>query len=121
MDIWRWTGPEELPRFDVLLLGVGADGHTASLFPGSPTVEETRRLVVATPEHNGLRRVTFTLPLINAARNVLFLVSGREKSTALARAIGPCEIEVPASLVSPWGELEWLVDKAAAANLASVR
>src|SRR5207245_2342275 len=73
----------EPPRFDLILLGMGPDGHAASLFPGSPELEEWERLVVATAApHNGVRRLTFTLPLINAAREVLFLVAGTDTRPA---------------------------------------
>lgn len=107
----------ELPQFDIVVLGMGADGHTASLFPGSEAVREHERLVVATPKEKGLRRVSFSLPLLNAARNVVVIVSGKEKSMALARALEGQDLQVPASLVRPQGYLYWLTDQAAASNL----
>ncbi len=105
-------------RFDLVLLGLGPDGHTASLFPGTEAVDERERSVV--PVYVAKRdswRVTLTLPLINAARHVVFLVAGESKAAALAsvRAGQP----LPAAMVRPAdGRLTWLVDRAAAAELA---
>jgi 6-phosphogluconolactonase len=79
---------EDLPRLDLVLLGMGSDGHTASLFPASSALSEQRRLVVATPPGTlppPAERVTFTLPLLNAARAIAFLVSGADKAPALRR------------------------------------
>uniref|UniRef100_I2PZ60 6-phosphogluconolactonase n=1 Tax=Desulfovibrio sp. U5L TaxID=596152 RepID=I2PZ60_9BACT len=103
------------PRFDLILLGMGPDGHTASLFPDRPALGETRRLVVAmeppTTVEPRVARLTFTLPLLNAARHVLFLVGARGKEGPLAAALdGPPDPHVPASMVRPTdGELEWLI------------
>jgi 6-phosphogluconolactonase len=73
------------PAFDLMLLGIGSDGHTASLFPGSPELDERERWVVATKrEHGWVRRVTLTLPVLNAARRTLMLVTGRDKAKAVA-------------------------------------
>jgi 6-phosphogluconolactonase len=104
----------EPPRFDLVLLGMGADGHTASLFPGSAAISEQERLVVAVyVEALKAWRVTLTLPVLNAARDVLMLVSGAEKSEALARIRAGQPL--PAALVCPVdGNLAWLVDRAAA-------
>lgn len=103
------------PRFDLILLGLGADGHTASLFPGSPALNETTRLVVvggAGPD--GVHRLTLTLPVFNAAARVIFLVSGKEKGDALSAVLsGGTSPGRPASLIRPAGELLWLVDRAA--------
>ncbi len=110
------------PRFDLVLLGLGSDGHTASLFPGMPTLEETERLIVASPPGvlpPPIDRVTFTFPLINAARAIVFLVAGAEKAPALRAVregipLGDVEV-VPAALVRPSdGELRWFVDSASA-------
>jgi 6-phosphogluconolactonase len=107
--------PGAPPRFDLVLLGMGPDGHTASLFPDSPALGETRRLVVAveppTTAEPKVARLTFTLPLLNAAHNVLFLVGARGKEGPLAAALdGPPDPHVPASLVRPTdGGLEWLI------------
>jgi 6-phosphogluconolactonase len=115
-------GNDRPPALDLVLLGLGSDGHCASLFPGKPAVEETERLVVGVPEA-GLEpfvpRVTFTLPLINAAREVAFLVSGAGKAEAVARAFGGTpDPDTPASLVAPvTGTLTVLLDPAAAERL----
>jgi 6-phosphogluconolactonase len=100
-------------RLDLVLLGMGVDGHTASLFPGTAALAERKRAAVAVYVAK-LRtwRVTLTLPALNAARHVLFLVSGANKALALkdVRAGAP----LPAGLVRPThGQLTWLVDRAA--------
>lgn len=109
------------PRFELVLLGLGADGHTASLFPDSAALEERDRWVCATrsplPPH---WRLSLTLPVLCAARRVLFLVSGAEKAAALAHAVADQTVGVssPARRVLPLaGELEWIADEAAAAWL----
>jgi 6-phosphogluconolactonase len=113
-------GPD--PRFDLILLGMGPDSHVASLFPGKPELEETRRLVVGVPIA-GLEpqvpRVTLTLPVLNRGREVDFLVSGAGKAQAVARAFGdPPDPEAPAARVRPQdGSLFVFVDEAAAAAL----
>jgi 6-phosphogluconolactonase len=105
---------EDVPVFDLLLLGMGPDGHTASLFPGGPAVDETRRLVVPSEiAYMPHSRVTFTLPVLNAARAVAFLVTGRDKAPALAKALAG-DPSVPAGRVRPAGELRWYLDRAAA-------
>jgi 6-phosphogluconolactonase len=110
--------PGSPPVFDVVLLGMGADGHVASLFPGSDALEERRRLAVAVPPHAGHPRVSLTLPVLNAARAVVFLVAGADKAPALARAVLDEGAELlPAQRVRPDGDLVWLVDAAAAAQL----
>jgi len=109
------------PRFDLVVLGLGADGHTASLFPGSDVLREDTRLVVAPLVSKlGTHRITFTLPVFNNARTIMFLVSGGQKSEALARALhgGVGSDALPARLVRPRdGTLIWLVDRAAARKL----
>ncbi|MFN3333151.1 MAG: 6-phosphogluconolactonase, partial [Caldilinea sp.] len=110
------AGTGETPRFDLILLGMGADGHTASLFPGSPALAEQARLVVATAAPTGQPRLTFTYPLINAARRVLILVSGAEKAATLraVRTQPPDPNRYPVQGVNPVrGNLTWLVDAAA--------
>ncbi len=115
----------EPPALDLVLLGLGEDGHTASLFPGSPALEERERWVVAPwVERLGKRRITLTLPALEAARQVLFLVTGAGKSAALRRALRePASAEpVPASRVRPGnGRVLWLADRAAAASLGPER
>lgn len=114
------SGDSAVPRLDLILLGMGSDGHTASLFPGAAAVSERQRWVTATRiEGREVARLTFTLPLINAAACVLFLVAGTDKAPMLARiaAADPYE-PLPAQLVQPTaGELDWLVDADAAALL----
>jgi 6-phosphogluconolactonase len=110
------------PMFDLILLGMGDDGHTASLFPGTAALSVTDRLVTENPvEKLDAIRLTFTAPLINAARHVAFLVAGAGKAERLAQVLdGPQDPEqLPSQLVRPThGTLTWLVDEAAAAHLA---
>ncbi len=110
--------------FSLILLGLGTDGHTASLFPGSPALDEKKRWVVAVDHHQPppplVPRVTVTLPLINAAKNVTFLVSGEEKAVRLQQvleAVGD-DHPLPAQYVQPQpGQLSWFLDNAAASRL----
>ncbi len=112
----------ETPVFDLILLGMGDDGHTASLFPGSEALQEGRRLVAADlVPRLGTRRITFTLPLINRAAAVAFLVEGERKANMARRILqpDPADEPLPASLVRPAnGELHWFLDSAAAEQLA---
>ena len=102
----------EAPAFDLLMLGMGEDGHTASLFPGSISLREDERWVIAPPDVvQGMSRLTLTLPALNAARRTIFLVSGASKADALRR-IRSGE-ELPAGMVRG---AEWLVDEAAASG-----
>ena len=111
-----------MPRLDLVLLGLGSDGHCASLFPGRPELDVTDRAVVGVPEA-GLEpfvpRVTLTLPALNTAREVAFLVTGAGKAEAVARAFGGTpDPDTPASLVAPAsGSLTVLIDPAAAERL----
>jgi 6-phosphogluconolactonase len=113
--------PGELPRFDVVLLGMGADGHTASLFPGTNALEEATRLVVANHvEKLETWRVTMTFPVLEAARRVVFLVQGADKAPMVraATVARPVATTPPAGRVRPrGGSLVWLVDAAAGAAL----
>jgi 6-phosphogluconolactonase len=108
----------EVPRFDLILLGLGPDGHTASLFPGTEALHDTRDLVAANfvPKVN-MWRLTFTYPLINAGRTVMFLVQGEDKAERV-REVMEGDPELPASGVRPaGGRLVWLLDRAAAGRL----
>jgi 6-phosphogluconolactonase len=111
----------QVPRFDLILLGMGPDGHTASLFPETAALREKSRLVVANRvEKLKTSRITFTLPLLNAARCVAFLVSGTDKASALHEVLeGNAQGEqYPAKLVQPGdGKLIWFLDRAAASGL----
>lgn len=105
------------PRFDLVLLGVGGDGHTASLFPRTPALDARDRFVVENPvEKLGTIRITLTAPAINAASRVVFLVTGERKAQALKEILeGDADShEYPAKLIEPAGELVWMVDRAAA-------
>jgi 6-phosphogluconolactonase len=109
---------QPLPRLDLILLGLGTDGHTASIFPGSEVLYETKRLVAAPwVEKLNTYRITMTLALLNNAASVLFLVSGAEKAGIVKEAFeGPKRY--PAQFVQPTnGELLWMFDKDAARQL----
>jgi 6-phosphogluconolactonase len=114
------------PRFDLVLLGMGPDGHTASLFPDSPALGETAHWVVANRVtsplvHGTATRITLTAPAINAARHVRFLAAGADKAAALAQVLsGPRDpTRYPSQLIAPdSGDLQWFVDDAAASTLA---
>ena len=109
---------DDLPRFDLILLGLGPDGHTASLFPGTAALHEDERLVAANwVEHFKTWRITFTYPVLNNAAAVLFMATGAEKQEALLQVLqGKRDSETyPAQGIKPTnGGLIWLVDQAAA-------
>ena len=108
-----------VPRLDLILLGLGTDGHTASIFPGSEVLHETKRLVAAPwVEKLNAYRITMTLPLLNNGASVLFLVSGVEKAAIVKEVLeGPKKY--PAQYVQPTdGELIWMLDKDAASDLS---
>jgi 6-phosphogluconolactonase len=109
-----------LPVFDLILLGMGDDGHTASLFPGDAALQETNRWVVSVkhdqPPLPLVTRLTLTLPVINSARNVIFVVAGKSKAGAVQRVLFKKD-PLPARLVQPYsGHLLWLLDKEAQDN-----
>jgi 6-phosphogluconolactonase len=108
-----------IPEFDLITLGIGTDGHTASLFPGSPALKEEKRLAAAVvPGGKMHSRVTLTLPVLNKARNVLFLVTGEEKAKVLRDVSKGSDLSLPASLVAPGkGGLLFLADFAAGSLL----
>lgn len=107
----------EFPLFDLILLGMGPDGHTASLFPGTAALNEASGWVVANevPQLN-TRRITFTFPLINAAREVMFLVAGSEKADVLGKVMEG-DPAYPSSLVRPKGDLLWFLDRGSGSGL----
>jgi len=109
-------------RFDLVLLGIGEDGHTAGLFPSTPALDVTDRLVVENPvEKLGTVRLTLTVPAINAARRIVFLVAGEGKAGALEKILegDTNPHEYPAKLVRPKGGATWMVDRAAARLLGN--
>jgi 6-phosphogluconolactonase len=103
------------PLFEIMLLGLGPDGHTASLLPGDAALDERKRWVVAVAHGRPEVRITLTLPAIESSRHVAFLVEGKAKAPVLA-AIRAGASDLPAARVRPVGELVWLVDRAAAAS-----
>ena len=111
---------QSLPRLDLIFLGLGTDGHTASIFPGSEVLHETKRLVAAPyVEKFKSYRITMTLPLLNNAASVVFLVSGAENAE-IVNAVIEGENKYPAQAVMPvHGELIWMLDKDAASKLRS--
>jgi 6-phosphogluconolactonase len=100
------------PLFDVTLLGVGENGHTASLFPGQPVLQESRRWAVATVGADTQPRVTLTYPVLDSSRDVAFLATGARKRDVVARARAG-DRALPAALVRPIGRLHWITDRAA--------
>jgi 6-phosphogluconolactonase len=117
----EFFGNEALPTFDLVLLGLGQDGHTASLFPNSPALSEKERWAVAVPkEPPELDRISLTLPVLNNASQVIFLAAGSEKAHIVQEVLEDPDAEepYPAALVRPArGRVIWLIDKAAAGLL----
>jgi 6-phosphogluconolactonase len=111
------TEEGEFPVFDLILLGMGDDGHTASLFPHTEALKSDRLIAVGNAA--GQPRLTFTAPLINQARCVLFVVAGASKLPALKQVFADQgdELNYPSRLIQPEGELLWLLDESAAAGL----
>ncbi len=110
------TSPGEWPRLDLVILGMGPDGHTASLFPGSPALDE--RTAWVTPNFAARlnsHRLTLTLPVLNAAAQVFFLVAGADKAETLRQVLEGPAGQFPAQLIQPAsGRLTWFVDESAA-------
>jgi 6-phosphogluconolactonase len=101
------------PLFDVTLLGIGENGHTASLFPGQPALRETRRWAVAALGAKSEPRITLTYPALNSSRDVAFLATGEGKRDVVAQALAGAPA-IPAAMVRPVGTLHWFTDRAAA-------
>jgi len=120
-EIRRFFGEGERPRFDLIVLGMGEDGHTASLFPGSKSLEETVRLAIPVYlEEAKKNRITLTLPVLNNADRILFLVTGASKAGVLSEILGDGEKKkvFPAGLIRPaHGAITWLIDHEAAEKL----
>ena len=121
LEMQRVFSTNGIPAFDLIQLGMGPEGHTASLFPHQPALHEQRRLVmpVSVPKPPPLR-LTFTPPILNAPRHILFLVTGSEKADAVQAVLeGPYQPdEYPAQIVRPTnGEVTWMLDTAAAGKL----
>ncbi|AFY43688.1 6-phosphogluconolactonase [Nostoc sp. PCC 7107] len=112
------TAPGEFPSLDVILLGMGDDAHTASLFPHTDALKVSDRLITV-GNKDGNPRITFTYPFINTARSVIFVVAGANKRPALAKVFAPQadDFSYPSRLIRPQGELWWLLDSAAGAEL----
>ncbi len=113
------TGKGGVPAFDLIMLGLGEDGHTASLFPGLPDLRSDTHLVRAVePAGERVARVTLTLPVINNGRNVIFLVTGETKARTVRRAVQEQDPNLPASLVQPReGTLFFVCDRDAGSML----
>lgn len=112
------TSVGEFPVFDIILLGIGEDAHTASLFPHTDALKVRERLVTV-GHKNGQPRLTFTIPLINNARCVIFMVAGASKQHALSQIFAPSadDFTYPARLIQPKGELWWLIEESAGEHL----
>jgi 6-phosphogluconolactonase len=111
--------PNAFPRFDFILLGMGPDGHTASLFPGTAALQDQDHFVAANwVEKLNTFRITFTYPVLNNAASVMFLVSGDEKAEMVRRALKDPSAKLPCQSVRPEnGEVVWFLDKGAAVKL----
>jgi len=122
-DLRKFFQTEDVPRFDLILLGIGADGHTASLFPRTPALEVQDRWVVANPVPRlDTTRITLTVPVINAARAVIFLVEGEDKAETVRKILeGDADPRAyPAKLVQPPGGPKWMIDQSAASLLSEL-
>lgn len=120
------TQPPAMPRIDLVLLGLGDDGHTASLFPGTSALQETKKVVTVGQAPTGIRsRLTLTLGVLNQAAMVLFLVTGKGKADMIRRILEPAseaDRSLPAAKITPEsGQLVWMLDQAAAAGLTRQR
>lgn len=124
-EIKMFFGISGSPMFDLIILGMGEDGHTASLFPGSKALQETIRIAVPVYlEKPNRNRITLTVPVLNNAAQVLFLVAGDSKVKAVSEVLGDGEERkrYPAGLISPvHGSVTWLIDRKAAGGLKRIR
>jgi 6-phosphogluconolactonase len=113
-------GKGEFPIFDLIFLGIGKDGHTASLFPGQRALHEESRLVIAVKGGvPNIGRTTMTYPVLNRARQIVFLVAGREKAETVRALLEGSQPELPAEKIKPLGgDVIWLLDQEAASLLA---
>lgn len=121
--IKRFFGISALPVFDLIILGIGEDGHTASLFPGSKPLDEKVRFAVPVYGEK-MNRITLTLPVLNNARRILFLVSGQSKADVLKDILENTEKrkKYPAGLINPaHGDITWLVTRDAAGRLKTIK
>jgi 6-phosphogluconolactonase len=111
---------DQYPAFDLILLGIGEDGHTASLFPGSEALSERRHLTAAVVlDEIRHHRITLTLPVINHAEHVIFFVRGENKAPVLKKIIGGDDLSLPASMVQPRsGNLLFVIDREASSQLS---
>ena len=123
-EIRRFFKGSGWPGFDLVILGVGEDGHTASLFPDSKSLEETVRLAIPVYlEEPGKNRITLTLPVLNHANQILFLVAGFSKAGVLSEIFGGKERRklLPSGLINPLrGSMIWLIDQEAAGKLGGL-
>lgn len=101
------------PLFDVNLLGIGENGHTASLFPGQPALQETKRWTLAVTGEAPKQRITLTYPVLNSSRDAVFVVTGAGKARIAAR-VQAGDRSLPAAMICPVGRLHWFMDRAAA-------
>ena len=119
-DLRGFFAGERIPAFDLILLGMGEDGHTASLFPGEKGIAKKERSAIAVyVEKLHSHRVTLTLPVLNSACRVVFLVAGKEKAVTVQEVLKGTNPLLPAAQVNPpEGSLTWLLDKEAAGKLS---
>ena len=112
--------PSKIPVLDLICLGIGTDGHTASLFPGQGSLMEKKRLIVpVTGGHPQVSRLTMTFPLLNHAREIVFLVSGQGKAPIIKAILEGTSRRFPAQMIQPLnGSLTWLLDREAASMLS---